>query len=448
MKKFILISVFAGLHVVAFAQTPTDEFVNRMNYVFANVNRGNVSTGLLSNYGAQSIPLEYYNGVPADSNFVDIDSYKLLYAGLYSSKFNSNITLITPDEFSTHMQSYTSGAAIPVSIMHYAYNRIKETAVEQGLVNVMNEQIIEIAGKNPYETFNLFAAGPKEVITEEGAVSFIFPSTLRMTNITKTVQNLQVRFDENLTYVTTGWNTVVSYNYTTQGVKKVRFKINYTDGTSFISQTNIVVTIPQTGGGTRAAGPGDAIGIGGAQYDIPIDANSLHSGGTIQVKLATSNSTGKIKKALVIAEGFDVSPKLNQKNTDLHSLLSDTIRTRNIIFDMDNNGYDIVYVDNKDGTDDIKRNAELFIHALSIINSSAYKNANASQNIVMGISMGGLVARYALRKMETHGKDHKTWKYISIDSPHKGANVPVGFQGVVDIFPHLTLSSFLGLFLK
>ena len=54
MKKFILISVFAGLHVVAFTQTPTDEFVSRMNYVFVNVNRGNVSTGLLSNYGAQS----------------------------------------------------------------------------------------------------------------------------------------------------------------------------------------------------------------------------------------------------------------------------------------------------------------------------------------------------------------------------------------------------------
>ena len=45
-----------------------------MNYVFEEVNRSNVPTGLLSNYGVQTIPLEYYNGIPADSNFVDIDS--------------------------------------------------------------------------------------------------------------------------------------------------------------------------------------------------------------------------------------------------------------------------------------------------------------------------------------------------------------------------------------
>lgn len=444
MKKIVFVLPFLCFWYVGFAQTPTDEFINRMNYVFANVNRNNVSTGLLSNYGAQAIPLEYYNGVPADSNYVDLDSYKLLYAGLYSSKFNSNITLITPDELSTRIQSYTSGTAIPVSIMHYAYNRIKETAVEQGLVNVVNEQIFEIAGKNPYETLNLFVAGPKNVIITGGAVSFIFPSSLRMTNVTKTVQNLQVRFDENLAFVTTGWNTAVSHNYATQGVKKVRFKINYTDGTSFTSQTNIAVTIPPTGGSTRAAGPDDAAGIGGAQYDIPIAANSLHSGGTIQVKLATSNTTGKIKKALIIAEGFDPYPLLTAINTNLYLLMQFPTRTDNIIpelYGVDMN-YDIVYVDNKVGTDDIKRNAELFIHAISIINSSAYRNTYATQNVVMGISMGGLVARYALRKMETKGIDHKTWKYISMDSPHKGANVPVGFQGAVRHFSSIDFKFF------
>lgn len=49
----------------------------------------------------------------------------------------------------------------------------------------------------------------------------------------------------------------------------------------------------------------------------------------------------------------------------------------------------------------------------------------------MGISMGGLVARYALRKMEMEGKNHQTCKFISVDSPYKGANVPVGVQALV-----------------
>ncbi len=144
--------------------------------------------------------------------------------------------------------------------------------------------------------------------------------------------------------------------------------------------------------------------------------------------MASTNTTGKIQKALFIAEGFDPSPLLNKSNDNLDSILAYPAKFQYITNDIDINGYDMVYIDNNNGIDDIKRNAALFMEALDKINSSVYRNDNASPNVVMGISMGGLVARYALRKMETENKDHKVWKYISIDSPHKGANVPVGFQ--------------------
>lgn len=429
MKKTLFFAVLIVLRMTGYAQTPAHEILSRMNHVFDHVNRGNVPTGLLSNYGIQPIPLEYYDGIPADSNFVDIDSYLLLYAGIYSSKFNDNITLITTDDLIGRIEDYTQGTSIPVSVMHFSYNRIKETAVGEGLVNVENDQIMVITGKNPYETLDLFAAGPREVVTEGGTVSFIFPSILRMTDVAKPVQSLQVRFDENMAYLDTDWNTSVNHTFTTEGIKKVRFRVNYADGTSFTSQTNIIVRgIPPADGGTRSAGPEDAAGISGARYDVEVNSTSAHSGGTIQVKLASSNSSGKIQKALVIAEGFDPSPLLDVANADLYSLLVDPERTNNLISEIDNNEYDIVYVDNKNGMDDIKRNAALFMEALELINSPVYKNEGATPNVVMGISMGGLVARYALRKMEMQGKDHQTWKYMSIDSPHKGANVPVGFQ--------------------
>ena len=50
------------------------------------------------------------------------------------------------------------------------------------------------------------------------------------------------------------------------------------------------------------------------------------------------------------------------------------------------------------------------------------------QNVIIGPSMGGLVARYGLNYMESIGLDHETRLYISFDSPHAGANVPIGFQ--------------------
>lgn len=42
--------------------------------------------------------------------------------------------------------------------------------------------------------------------------------------------------------------------------------------------------------------------------------------------------------------------------------------------------------------------------------------------------MGGLISRYALRYMEQNSITPDTRLYISFDSPHLGANVPLGFQ--------------------
>lgn len=49
-------------------------------------------------------------------------------------------------------------------------------------------------------------------------------------------------------------------------------------------------------------------------------------------------------------------------------------------------------------------------------------------NVVLGQSMGGVIARYALKDMENNSINHQTRLYISDDAPHLGANVPQGFQ--------------------
>lgn len=41
------------------AQETPDDYLNRVNYIFANVDHSKVTTGLLSDYGLQVIPPEY-----------------------------------------------------------------------------------------------------------------------------------------------------------------------------------------------------------------------------------------------------------------------------------------------------------------------------------------------------------------------------------------------------
>ncbi len=59
---------------------------------------------------------------------------------------------------------------------------------------------------------------------------------------------------------------------------------------------------------------------------------------------------------------------------------------------------------------------------------------NDNQFVVVGPSMGGQISRYALMYMETHSMDHNTRLWISFDSPHLGAVIPLGFQEMLRFF--------------
>ncbi|MCF6467686.1 hypothetical protein FAF44_04565 [Nonomuraea sp. MG754425] len=48
--------------------------------------------------------------------------------------------------------------------------------------------------------------------------------------------------------------------------------------------------------------------------------------------------------------------------------------------------------------------------------------------VVGGVSMGGIVTRYALARMEQERVDHQTDKFFSYDSPHLGAWIPLVLQ--------------------
>ena len=100
--------------------------------------------------------------------------------------------------------------------------------------------------------------------------------------------------------------------------------------------------------------------------------------------------------------------------------------------------YDIVYVDNNNGFDDIFRNARLFEEALARIN--AKRDPLHDKSYVVGLGMGGLVARYALRDMEIKGLNHDVCKFISLNAPHKGVNIPIGLQALIRYIQNIRIA--------
>lgn len=93
-----------------------------------------------------------------------------------------------------------------------------------------------------------------------------------------------------------------------------------------------------------------------------------------------------------------------------------------------NANYDIILVEFRDGADYIGRCAKLLEKVIARINQ---EKVCGYENVIVGMSMGGQVARRALAEMEHQGKEHDSRMYISFDSPQEFANIPLGIQATV-----------------
>lgn len=89
-------------------------------------------------------------------------------------------------------------------------------------------------------------------------------------------------------------------------------------------------------------------------------------------------------------------------------------------------GYNVIMLDYEDGTNWIQANALVLREFLTNHLSHYVSPEFLDDTVVIGRSMGGLVSRYALRTAELAGEDHHVNLFMSLDTPHLGANAPAG----------------------
>ncbi len=120
--------------------------------------------------------------------------------------------------------------------------------------------------------------------------------------------------------------------------------------------------------------------------------------------------------------------------------------------------YDIVVMDYADSQDFIQRNGLALVDLIQRIHAEMDDNPDSDGEIgaVIGLSMGGLVSRYALAYMEEEmNVDHRVGLFVSYDSPQQGAYSTAGLSmafadfygiadGVLDILPFLELIPSVG----
>jgi len=181
---------------------------------------------------------------------------------------------------------------------------------------------------------------------------------------------------------------------------------------------------------------------------LPINSTIAYQGsgesiahiGTGEYKIYFDNIDGVFDKPIFLVDGFD--PGDGRTIPLTFNLLDFGTPTENLGELVRDLGYDLVvlnfptYTSSSDGTtvidggaDFIQRNAFILVELLNTINAM---KVGTEENVVIGPSMGGLISRYALRHMEENSLDHETRLFLSFDSPHLGANVPIGLQYVLN----------------
>ncbi|MGO8905285.1 MAG: esterase/lipase family protein [Solirubrobacteraceae bacterium] len=148
-------------------------------------------------------------------------------------------------------------------------------------------------------------------------------------------------------------------------------------------------------------------------------------GNTGTAHVYRAHAGGKLRHPLIMVEGFPgghpadyLYETLNQQNT------ADQLRAA---------GYDLVLVCLDRGTDEIQRNAGVLVACIR-----AAMERTQEDLVVGGMSMGGLVSRFALASMEARGEPHHTSVLLTIDTPHAGTYTSLGAQWFVHTFaPYL-----------
>ncbi len=149
------------------------------------------------------------------------------------------------------------------------------------------------------------------------------------------------------------------------------------------------------------------------------------NGNTGTAWVYTASPGAPLRHPLIMVEGFPGGHPADY--------LYDTLDQQQTASALRAAGYDIVLVGLDQGMDRIQRNADVLVSCLR----EAMRRTEAPL-VVGGMSMGGLISRYALAAMETRGEDHRTAVFLTVDTPHGGTYTSLAAQWFVHAFrPYL-----------
>jgi hypothetical protein len=466
-----------GQQVTQSAISSEKYLLNPVRYL-SHLNPNKITTGLLidkSYYGYEVFQYDGISQVKTATKEEWLSNYYTMKYALIDTSYLPSVDILERVN-----QLYKSNYVYPIFTVDLDFNRIKEEAlnnqdfIEQGDYLVDNHSSV-----NSYSSHHFVSSSVLYDYIYGDDINFIIPRGFQLSNRDDyELYEIKVDFgngsgfqtvqmDEiiNISYNTESDNVLVRLMIISQNQLDNSFETSYTHFTFFRKGSDLV----------PLASPGQTLKSGvqtpnitgyypeGTEQTITIchpcgrygqccDDYTIIVGRKIcyYILFNPSNTSGKLKRPFVICDGFDpgntkdyyssssdIDPRGMYEILDGQPSPNETNPARpsaELVSKLQTRGYDLVFANFLNGAGDIPDNAEALRGFLNNVINSEYRNENTEELVLVGPSMGGLITRYALSKMEEQNEEHFVKQWISFDSPQKGANVAIGFQWLINYF--------------
>ena len=455
----------------------TTSLVQDLRAAYSTLNHNRLVTGILMNeIAAVSGPHDYDGSAGAATN--TYANWQQQYWEYYQAAPN-RAALPTLASLRQAVGSKVDAGQIPLVMLAYRYDELRPDAVSSGLIRIDSTVGRAYDGPlskaSPYQQRNLFAVALAGPLPATGSAT-VWVGRDFWLGTTPPPATLTIDFGDGLGPRSVAMNSSVVLN-SDEGPPIIPSNptARTLAGAASLSPAVLLsVFNPLTGlrgfftrstVKTLEVLPDAVLGLRAAHTWRGFAAASALG----WVKWGDGNRTGKFRKPLIFVEGIDFGCDHNTKgNCSIFSPTRTSLITNEVLAvaartgtyrngtagwnemvtynddfpaveklpgfreQLTALGYDLVYLDFSDGATHIQSNAMTLVELLDYINQPANRTADASETIVTAASMGGQVARFALAWMEQQGLCHNSKLYVSIDSPHRGANIPLGIQYMID----------------
>ena len=493
MKKIFFIAISILFFNGAIAQElPTPDY-NELDKQFVDIDTTKITSGILYERTAQLANL--YNFNLSDSlNTANYDYFKQSILELYNAskarKFMHSNSLENTIEENV---AYRQKNVVPIGIINTDFQILSywENSRYQGVrFDSIQQKYYKILGKEPFYTLHTTIISPLKSAVEGDEIEFLFNSDYLFT-FEKPIKSLIATFDNGVTFEVLRNGVFilnsVKIRYEISGLKRINYQIVYNDNTTVSTNSTLyVLNKNQASNLFTSCSTNDVL-----RQDFALTAVDEFTGYKstdpkikakfdYRVYYSNGNSAKKILKPIIIVDGFDPGDKRKIEDCDCqqdadcaarnltngvfdpekHKSIIDMImyvdngQIKKLLNELRSKGFDVIIVNFPKYTTTnllngqtvsidggayyIESNGLAFVKLLKDVRNQVAANGSINKTTVIAPSMAGQISRYALSYMEkkfqeTTNNDwlHNVSLWVSVDSPHLGANIPLGIQGLL-----------------